>query len=404
MTFYGSFVATLIVFKCIALCVFLAPYAVHRVRGRTRCRRGAGSATTPTLPLQSPTSKFDWSGAIRGGFMVLFMAYPAVSLKIFSLFRCTEIEGVWYLAKDMRLVCYTSQWSALAFYAVVMIIVYVLGLPLAISVILIRHRKHLHAHSDKGTATRHMFGFLYLPYKGADYWEVEELIRRLFLSALVILFDAQSAAPVALAVLVSAWAHVLHSVFKPWGKGSVLYILQHGSLFVTTFVFLMGLLFKADSVTKYSKLASSLAGLMVFLCVAFMIGWVVAVILSAQKLRRLFLQTLVQKGRRQTSLSKLIHGQPAPGSDTHGSNSLDGSGQAQVSRRRSVTLITNPLVAHPVQAHIPNVPASSEPPATTPSVGPPIRDMSDRRVTLPRPAAPAATIATTTAVAASPPQ
>ena len=83
-------------------------------------------------------------------------------------------------------------------------------------------------------------------------------------------------------MLVSGWAHVLHAVFKvrcdwlgvtvavwawtiecdgcghvdvlyvwwvgcwltvrpiqPWGKGTAMYALQHGSLFVTTFVFLM---------------------------------------------------------------------------------------------------------------------------------------------------------------------
>ncbi len=49
---------------------------------------------------------------------------------------------------------------------------------------------------------------------------------------------------VTLAVLVSGWAHVLHAVYKPWGAGSTMYSLQHGSLFVTSFVFLMGLLFK----------------------------------------------------------------------------------------------------------------------------------------------------------------
>ncbi len=51
-------------------------------------------------------------------------------------------------------------------------------------------------------------------------------------------------AQVTLAVLVSGWAHVLHAVYKPWGAGSAMYSLQHGSLFVTSFVFQMGLLFK----------------------------------------------------------------------------------------------------------------------------------------------------------------
>ena len=42
-----------------------------------------------------------------------------------------------------------------------------------------------------------------------------------------------------LAVLVCGWAHVLHAMCKPWGSGTVMYALQHGSLFVTSFVFLM---------------------------------------------------------------------------------------------------------------------------------------------------------------------
>ena len=40
-------------------------------------------------------------------------------------------------------------------------------------------------------------------------------------------------------MLVSGWAHVLHAIYKPWGAGTVKYRIQHGSLFVTTFVFLM---------------------------------------------------------------------------------------------------------------------------------------------------------------------
>ncbi len=165
------------------------------------------------------------------------------------------------------------------------------------------------------------FGFLFLEYgETAWWWEVEELVRKLLLSALVVLIDAGSPlqvlyesrlvalpkpshshlsnvttrhppphpslstrAPttlhttpphsppralnfndaaslsrasawrffvnclvlqIALAVLVSGWAHVLHAVYKPWGKGADMYRLQHLSLFVTSFVFLMGLLFK----------------------------------------------------------------------------------------------------------------------------------------------------------------
>ena len=35
-----------------------------------------------------------------------------VSLKIMRMFRCVEVEGVSWLAADMRLQCYTSEWIA----------------------------------------------------------------------------------------------------------------------------------------------------------------------------------------------------------------------------------------------------------------------------------------------------
>ena len=78
----------------------------------------------------------------------------------------------------------------------------------------------------------------------AWWWEVEELVRKLLLSAVVVLFDAGSPLQITLAVIVCSWAHVIHGVYKPWGSSSVLYGLQHMSLLVTSFVFLMGLLFK----------------------------------------------------------------------------------------------------------------------------------------------------------------
>ncbi len=59
-------------------------------------------------------------------------------------------------------------------------------------------------------------------------------------------------AQVTLAVVVCSCAHVLHAVHKPWGVGSASYIVQHVSLFTTTFVFLMGLLFKVKGVSQTS--------------------------------------------------------------------------------------------------------------------------------------------------------
>ena len=37
-----------------------------------------------------------------------------VSLKIMRMFRCVEVEGTAWLAADMRLQCYTSEWIGYA--------------------------------------------------------------------------------------------------------------------------------------------------------------------------------------------------------------------------------------------------------------------------------------------------
>ena len=83
-----------------------------------------------------------------------------------------------------------------------------------------------------------------------------------------------------MAVLVSGWAHVLHAVYKPWGSGSVMYALQHGSLFVTTFVFLMGLLFKVNGVASSSTSYTALSAVMLALCVCFVVAWLAVVLVE----------------------------------------------------------------------------------------------------------------------------
>jgi hypothetical protein len=212
--------------------------------------------------------------------MVLFIAYPGVSLKVLRLFRCRQIEGVSWLAADMRLRCFDSRWSGFAVYCIIMITVYVVGFPATILWILWQRRHKLFgAPTDRFVAsTRATYGFLYEDYgASAWWWEVEELLRKLFLSAVVVLIDEGSPLQVTLAVLVSGWAHVLHAMYKPWGVGTVLYGLQHGALFVTSFVFLMGLLFKVQGVSSDTDTFDTLSTIMLLLCAVFLVAWLTAV-------------------------------------------------------------------------------------------------------------------------------
>jgi hypothetical protein len=112
----------------------------------------------------------------------------------------------------------------------------------------------------------------------AWWWEVEELLRKLFLTALVVLMDPGSPLQVTLAVLFSGWAHVLHAMYKPWRMSSKTlenrtYMVQHASLLVTSFVFLMGLLFKVEGVSSKSPTYESLSVVMLLLCITFVAWW-----------------------------------------------------------------------------------------------------------------------------------
>jgi hypothetical protein len=184
---------------------------------------------------------------------------------------------VYYLAVDMRLQCYTREWFGYALYAGIMGALYVVGLPLSITIILVRRRRTLFG--DGSDETRRVYGFLYDAYGPvAWWWEVEELLRKLFLTALVVLMDPGSPLQVTLAVLVSGWAHVLHAVYKPWRLSAKTldnrtYMVQHASLLVTSFVFLMGLLFKVEGVSSSTPTYESLSVVMLLLCIAFVVWW-----------------------------------------------------------------------------------------------------------------------------------
>ena len=107
------------------------------------------------------------------------------------MFRCVEIEGTSWLVADMRLQCYTSEWTGCvvgapccaspdahclltcacfvvmsdryALYALACGIVYVVGFPLSVFVLLFRRRQKLFGYdTDPVVATtRAKYGFLY---------------------------------------------------------------------------------------------------------------------------------------------------------------------------------------------------------------------------------------------------
>ena len=78
----------------------------------------------------------------------------------------------------------------------------------------------------------------YLLYGEQAYmWSVAELIRKLVLTSLIILFfETGSGLQITFALLVSAFAHVAHALYRPFVNRPA-YLLQHASLTVTTMMY-----------------------------------------------------------------------------------------------------------------------------------------------------------------------
>jgi hypothetical protein len=176
MTYFQSLVITLVFFKLALIGVVLLSWLVPVVQRRWQTYRKwlavpAAARTKDvrrrsTKKLSAPVKKnksTDWVKGFRLVFMVLFVAYPSVSIKIFRLFNCVAVEGRYWLTADVRLQCYTREWYGYAIYGLVMAVVYVAGLPITIFAILLRHRNTLYGPGSDVTLQR--YGFLYDRYE-----------------------------------------------------------------------------------------------------------------------------------------------------------------------------------------------------------------------------------------------
>ena len=76
---------------------------------------------------------------------VIFFLYPGMSVKIFRVFKCRELDdGEFFLTADMSVRCFEGPWNDYMIVAVVCAVVYVLGIPVATFFVLRRNRPGLY--------------------------------------------------------------------------------------------------------------------------------------------------------------------------------------------------------------------------------------------------------------------
>lgn len=185
--------------------------------------------------------------------LLVFMLYPSVCNTILQIYKCEEIEGIYYLSEDLSIECYDETYDKYAIGGGFMVCLYILGIPLFF------YRK-LKYYNDNNFLSKkeivYKYGFMYLGYKDNMWWfEILELMRKTILSASIIYLQ-ESATRIIIGMFVCGMYLLYITYNQPQSKGSdaILSILSATELFLLLFCGLI-LEVKIDIQDKYDTVA-----------------------------------------------------------------------------------------------------------------------------------------------------
>ena len=71
-------------------------------------------------------------------FVVALMAYPSASTRSLRIYQCDPIGDKFYLARDLSIECFDTEWNAWSAWSAMCIVLYVVGIPVCFFVLLHR--------------------------------------------------------------------------------------------------------------------------------------------------------------------------------------------------------------------------------------------------------------------------
>lgn len=132
-----------------------------------------------------------------------------------------------------------------------------------------------------------------------------QLLRKLILSSVIVVFNKRSPKQVAVAVLVCAYSHLAHGVIKPFtgpGGDRKAYFLQHMLLGCTFLLFFFGLVIKMEGVFSDSGVAAKdlpvVQSLAYTLIIACLVTLVTTALTGGTEMRKLVLAYTHKRDRR----------------------------------------------------------------------------------------------------------
>lgn len=143
-------------------------------------------------------------------FWIILLIYPSVSRVTLEALNCRTLDsGRRYLVSDFRIDCDSSLYRAYLPAVTIALILYPVGIPVMFF-LLLKFRRNTHPWDDN-------LSFLYKAYRPTYWWfEVYELVRKLFLTGLIIFVAAGTALQIAIATCVCFVSVAMHLRLQPY--------------------------------------------------------------------------------------------------------------------------------------------------------------------------------------------
>ena len=210
--------------------------------------------------------------------LLTFLVYSSVSSMVFQTFACERLDdGIEYLRADYRIHCTDAKHKAFEVYAGFMVLVYPVGIPLLYAVLLFQRRDVLaHAGADKSEAQP--IAGLWEAYRPERfYYEVIECGRRILLTGVVVFIFPNTAAQIAITMLIGFFFFAVFEVLSPYTSESDMWLSRGGHVIVFLSMFDL-LLLKVDVSDERDQSQAAFAGVFVALHVLIILAIVVEVV------------------------------------------------------------------------------------------------------------------------------
>ena len=183
--------------------------------------------------------------ASKTSLFIVFLLYPGLGTRIFTMFKCDTVAGTSWLEVDYETVCFEGSHAMAVLTAIVFIGTYVVGIPLVSVGVLYRWRKQLW--DPRFPELTRMYGSLFVYYKPEFWWfEFVESLKKMMLAGGMVVVANGSSAQVIIAIVISLMYLVIildnHPYIDPKDQK-----LQSYSTVQIILTLIMGLTLKLDT-------------------------------------------------------------------------------------------------------------------------------------------------------------